>query len=263
MAFSQFTAPLRPEVVALCNAHGGLDRWNSVRSIRVRLDAGGLAFASRLQPWALRGLDATVFPHEPCVHFAGFGGRPGWVGEWRPGQARWLDATGTLRAERNDPWASYRRWSRQLRWDRLDVLHFAGYALWNYLSFPFLLALPGVEVSAGPPGAPLQARFPQDFPTHSREQAFHLDADLQLLRHDYTAMAFGRWAHAANFCDASVQVGGLRFYTRRRVLPTFRQSVLAWPVLVWLRVAALQLHWAPGAASLPGPAGPHGPPRRP
>ena len=38
---------------------------------------------------------------------------------------------------------------RNLRWDALDSVYFAGYAMWNYLTFPYLLTRQGVEVGEG------------------------------------------------------------------------------------------------------------------
>jgi len=38
---------------------------------------------------------------------------------------------------------------RNIRWDPLDAVYFAGYAMWNYLTFPRLLTPEGVEVTEG------------------------------------------------------------------------------------------------------------------
>ena len=42
---------------------------------------------------------------------------------------------------------------RNLRWDALDSVYFAGYAMWNYLATPYLLTLDGVETREGEDGA--------------------------------------------------------------------------------------------------------------
>jgi hypothetical protein len=73
-------------------------------------------------------------------------------------------------------------------------------------------------------------------------QSFHVDASGLLTRHDYTADVIGKWANAANFCLASEIVDGVRFYTRRRVLPRFgTQTVLPFPTLVWIEIDAIRL----------------------
>lgn len=38
---------------------------------------------------------------------------------------------------------------RNIRWDPLDSVYFAGYAMWNYLTMPYLLTRDDVEVSEG------------------------------------------------------------------------------------------------------------------
>jgi hypothetical protein len=111
---------------------------------------------------------------------------------------------------------------RNLRWDPLDSVYFAGYAMWNYLTFPYLLTRDGVEVSDGdtwPEGGEtwrrLDASFPPDIDTHSRRQTFYVDAGGRLRRHDYVPEVIGRWARSAHYCADHVQAGGLLFPTRR------------------------------------------------
>jgi hypothetical protein len=144
----------------------------------------------------------------------------------RPTRCSCSNAAGTVVARRSQPRAALFTWPKRLGWDRLDILYFAGYALWNYLSFPHLLALPGVRVTGVEPGRPegvqmLRAAFGPEVPTHSALQTFHVNAAGLLLRHDYTADVIGSWATAANRCLASAVVDGLRFYTRRLVTPRF------------------------------------------
>jgi hypothetical protein len=158
-----------------------------------------LAFISKFQASALKGLRATVWPHEPRVELGSFG-QPGGRGLWTPDEVQLVDAAGTVVARRSQPRAALFTWPKRLGWDRLDILYFAGYALWNYLSFPLLLALPGVRVTGVEPGRPegvqmLRAAFGPQVPTHSALQTFHVDAAGLLLRHDYTADVIGGWGH--------------------------------------------------------------------
>jgi len=51
-------------------------------------------------------------------------------------------------AERSDPRSAFHGFRHQLWWDKLDMIYFCGYALWNYLTLPFLLAEPGFELHA-------------------------------------------------------------------------------------------------------------------
>lgn len=236
------------EVVA---AHGGRDRWRSVEVIEAAFSSGGLAFAAHLQPFALKGLRVSLMPHKQQLVLTGYC-HPDWRGIWSPTHVQITDGADAVVAERHDPRASFSRVSRQLRWDKLDLLYFAGYALWNYLSFPFILEAPGVTLATCDDGklAPerrLMAEFDERVATHSRLQTFHIDEAGLLFRHDSTADVIGRWATAANFCLASEQVDGLRFYTRRRVLPRFgERKVLPFPTLVWIEIGDLRLVRAGG-----------------
>lgn len=231
-------------VDALIQAHGGLDRWQSVAAVQFSLTSAGLAFSLHQQPRALLGLQVTVRPHARRVDLLDYT-RPGWRGVWTP-ERIWLeDFVGARVSEREHPRDAFSQWSRQVSWDALDMLYFAGYALWNYLSFPFLLAEPGVSLERVATGSGegvrrLDVEFAEDFPTHSRRQSFHVDGAGHLLRHDYVADVIGSWAAAANFCQGAVEVEGLRFYTRRRVYPRLgSRLVLPGPTLVWIEIKDL------------------------
>lgn len=227
-------------------AHGGRRRWRSVDVIEASFSAGGLAFALRFQPQALRSLRVSLKPHARRLVLQGYG-RPDWCGVWTPTHVQIVDENDSVVLERHDPRPCFSRLGKQLRWDRLDLLYFTGYALWNYLCFPFILEAPGVSIvesteAGGATSRRLLASFDECVPTHSRFQTFHIDESGLLGRHDYTAVVIGRWATAANYCLASEQVEGLRFYTRRRVYPRIgARLVLPFPTLVWIEIDDIHL----------------------
>lgn len=199
-------------------AHGGMERFEATQEISLRGAASGPAFTMKGQRGALATLDARVFLHRPEVHFRDWP-RPGSVGVFSGWDAR-IDG-----AERHG-----RR--QRMRWDELDVLHFAGYAMWNYLTVPFLLAAPGFEIEELA-GRRLRVRFPPEIPTHSREQIVHLDEVGRVARLDYTAEMMGPWAKAANLCSAYDVRDGLVLAVRRRVVPRGpRGRALPGPTLV-------------------------------
>ena len=180
-------------------------------------------------------------PHARRVVLDGFGSARG-RGVWTPDDVQIHDRDGTLLARRSAPRAQFTRPLKQLRWDALDILYFAGYALWNYLSFPYLLTLPGVRLQDAPSSArgatrQLVATFDPSVPTHSAQQRFHVNDAGHLVRHDYTADVIGTWAHAAHLCLESTTAGGLHWYTRRRVYPLLgANTVLPAPTLVWIEL---------------------------
>lgn len=191
-------------------AHGGMERWQQIDSLQVQLDCSGLALRMKGHADSLRDLTALVDVRRPQVRFSGLGTFDG--AEPRP-----------------------RGMARRLRWSREELVHFAGYALWNYLTAPFLFAGDGFEVEELPRRR-LRVRFPTGVPTHSREQVFHFRPDGLLSRLDYTAEVFGPWARAAHRCLEYAEFGGIVFPTRRRVVP----RGLPGPTLIAIAIAAVE-----------------------
>lgn len=204
-------------------AHGGLERWRSVGEVEARVRSGGFLIATRCRRGTLSDYRATVTTAAPHT-VLGPHPRSGQRGIFEP-QRVWIeDDDGRVVAERADPRSAWPSLRRNLRWDDLDILYFAGYALWNYLTTPFLLAGPGFELREFEPTTErgerrrrLHAVFPPEIPTHSPEQVFHFDEGGLLRRHDYTASVVGGWAKAAHYCDEHRSFDGLVFPTRRRV----------------------------------------------
>ena len=227
-------------------AHGGRERWRAVREIEFALSSGGFAFFSRCQPLALKNVKVSLRPHERQTLIGDFP-HSGRQGAWTPDRVEIRDPDGALIGERRDPRRHFRGPLKQGYWDKLDILYFAGYALWNYLTFPFLLEEPGVvvaEADAAAASSRVDAVFDPSFPTHSARQSFHLDSSRRLVRHDYTADVIGGYATAANFCLASAEVDGLRFYVRRKVCARFGPStVVRFPTLVWIEIEDVRVNW--------------------
>ena len=224
-------------------AHGGLDAWRGVDRIDATLSTGGLAFALKGQRGRMLRRRVSVHPHLRRTLIDDYPA-PGSRAEWQGDAVRVLGIGPTVSTERPDARAHLRRRRATFAWDELDLLYFVGYALWNYLSFPYLLLDPGVDVRAGRAGAApmLDVRFPPGYPTHCARQYFVLDGDGGLRRHDYVAEVFGRLAAGANHCDAYRTVDGLRLYTRRHVVPSLgRTASLPWPTLVWIELDDLRV----------------------
>ena len=221
-------------------AHGGADRWAQLSELRLRLGSGALGFASKGRPRALRGLEAVVSTREPRTALVPFP-RTGFRGVFEPDVVRIESMDGAPHEERRVPRRAFRGLRHALRWDYVNVLYFAGYALWNYVTAPFLLMRRGVHSQEIEPGASglrrLAVRFPPDLPTHSPEQVYWFDQRGLIHWLDYTAEVFGRWARAAHHCDGHWQFDGITLATRRRVMPRGPgRRPLPGPTLVWIRL---------------------------
>jgi hypothetical protein len=218
------------------DAHGGLEAFERKPQIRVHARSGGFALRSkRGTPGALADYEATIDARRPRTVIEGYPA-PARRGIFEPDRV-WVEShEGEVLAERHDPRARIRSPRRLLWWDHLDLLHFAGYALWNYFCTPFLFARPGFEVRELDERR-LNVTFPSDIPTHSREQTFYFNEDGLLTRLDYTAEVFGQWAKGAHLCGEHRPYDGIVFPTRRRVYPRRRDGrTRPRPTLVWIDV---------------------------
>lgn len=232
-------------------AHGGLERWRAARTIRARVHSGGLLVRTRIPGNRYADYRLTVEVGEPRAVAEPFPA-PGRCGVFDHGEARIETDAGALVEARTHPRPEFFGRSglrRNLRWDALDSAYFAGYAMWNYVTTPFLLTRDGVETREGEPWAEdgetwrrLEVTFPQGLDTHSTEQTFYFDSRGMLRRHDYVAEVVGGWAHAAHYCADHVEAGGLVFPTRRWVRPIGPGNrSLPFPTMVWLRLGGISV----------------------
>lgn len=231
---------LLDEVMA---AHGGADRFAAAREIAIDLSSWGALFLLKRQRRRLPAFECRIQTATPHAVFAPYP-QPGRRGVFTGDAVRIEADDGEPLIERRDPRAAFHRRRRIVHWDDLDLLYFAGYAWWNYLTTPFLLARPGFDVTEieplrfrGEELRRLRVRFPDDVPTHCREQVFAFSSDGLLRRHDYTAEVIGGFATGAHLTSEHVRAGGLTFPTRRRVKPRGpRGIVLPGPTIVGLDV---------------------------
>jgi len=202
------------------DAHGGLDYWRSLSSIDVEISAWGFLFtAKRITPQ--RHARLTISTREPHVvlHDYPTHGQSAVLQGVRRVEIRTAD--GSVAEARDNPRLAFRS-GRLLRWDAIDFAYFCGYAMWNYMNLPFLLAQPGVTVTQSDrqsTGTRLRVSYPDTIPTHSPIQELYFDESGRLLRHDYTAEVVGSWAKAAHLCRDYRRFGGLWVPTTRRVYP--------------------------------------------
>jgi hypothetical protein len=229
-------------------AHGGAERFRSAAEIVARLRVGGAAFTMRFKRGALTGFEGRVSTTEPRAVLSPYP-QPGQRGVLERDTVRIETDSGDVVAERSNPRAAFRHFRRKIWWDDLDLLYFASYALWNYLSTPFMFLRPGFEISEiepwrenGDSWRRLRVRFPDDVPTHSSEQDFYFDSEGKLRRLDYTAEVFGGWAKAVHYCWEHKRFSGLLVPTRRKVFPRKRNNLpRSRPTIVWIELDHAEL----------------------
>lgn len=231
------------------NAHGGFAAWHGATTARAVMSTGGVLFLMRTTRDVFRQTEVVVDLRSPRAELKEFP-RAGCTGFFEPNRTWIQDRHAKVLAERKNPRPNFRGISKQLHWDHLDSVYFAGYAVWNYITAPYLLCRSDVTTEEGAScdhedetWRGLTVTFPESLATHSAKQVFYFDERAYLRRHDYHAEVIGPYAVASHFCDDHRTFGEAVFPTRRRVVPRTRSGrTLPFPTLVWIRVhdAALE-----------------------
>jgi hypothetical protein len=203
-------------------AHGGWDRWREIRRLAARARIGGGLWPSRGKAGVLDDVLVTIDTGQQHVEYAPFGA-PGRHSVWEPGRTAVVADDGRVLDSREDTQASFAGQTRDTPWDDHQLIHFSGYAMWTYLTTPFLFRRPGFEVEEigpwqedGEEWQRLKVLFPADIASHSREQVFYFDRGGLLRRHDYVAELIGGLP-AANYASDHRPFAGLVLPTRRLV----------------------------------------------
>lgn len=202
-------------------AHGGLERWNKLRSIQVKASITGGIWHVKGRPDVLKDVEIAIDTQSEKVimNFPGQNKRtifePGLIslenkGEHNPEQ--WENPESAFEGQQlNSPW------------EDVHVAYFSGEALWTYLTTPFLYTYEGFETEEIDPwteGAEtwrrLKVTFPDYIASHTREQVSYFGPDGLLRRHDYTVDILGG-ATGANLATDYRNVNGIIFPATRRV----------------------------------------------
>lgn len=209
-------------VADIIDAHGGLDRWSALQFGEATIQTGGGL-------WGLKGLiqdrnprRMTVSLHEERASLRPFGD-PDWHTEFTPERIAIVRSDGSVVKELARPRESFAGHGLETPWDPLHRAYFNGYAMWTYLTTPFLLTMDGVRTQEVEPWAEgadstwrvLRVEFPDTIATHSRIQDFYFGNDLTLRRHDYNVDVAGGFA-AAQIVHDYIVADGIRLPSKRR-----------------------------------------------
>jgi hypothetical protein len=112
----------------------------------------------------------------------------------------WLeDSSGNVIRKRTNARKHFGSLRHFFYWDDLDMAYFVNYTFWNYFTFPALLINTSILWKEDKLGL-LQAIFPENIPTHSKEQWFTFDVNtFRLTIQSCTAEIIGRFAHASHY----------------------------------------------------------------
>jgi hypothetical protein len=130
---------------------------------------------------------------------------------------------GAVVEERTNPRAAFAGHTVQTPWDDLDFIYFASYAIWTYLTLPFLCTWTGFDVAETEPWQEgfetwrrLKVKYPPYIASHSTEQTLYFGDDGLLRRLDYDVEISGSHP-AAHYVYDFTEVSGIRLPTKRRV----------------------------------------------
>jgi hypothetical protein len=220
-------------------AHGGMDRWDELSTVTVRMRAGGVLWALKGQDGVINDSTVRVDLHRQLVRHAPFGA-PDLHDRYTPGKVTIENAHDEVLEQRFDPRSAFTGHTLETRWDRLHLAYFTGYAMWTYLTQPLSWLRPGVEVEEldrwhenNETWRRLRVRFPADVATHSAENLYYLDDRGLIRRHDYTTEVLGSTTPAAHYAFDHQVFEGIHVPTRRRVhLIGLDGAVMPEPVVV-------------------------------
>jgi hypothetical protein len=172
---------------------GGLDLWRLTRRFTLHVSISGALTTARCSTAQLKELVVEGSAQTQDLAITGFTDadlrmlyRPDWVAlEWQ--SARRL-------MERQGSPEEFRSGLQSTTWDKLQLAHYCGYLIWNYIATPFILADPDFEtkelrryVARGESLRRLRVVFPARIVTHATSQIFYFDGEGLLRRLDYAA----------------------------------------------------------------------------
>jgi hypothetical protein len=224
------------------DAHGGIARWNDVKTIEGDMSISGVLWALKGWPDALKNIHVTAAAREQWISYRPFTGE-GLRSSYTPGHTIIETLDGKLVKDRKDPRAAFDGHTVATPWDELHLAYFSGYAMWNYLNTPFIFALPEFRTEEiepwddnGEKRRRLKVVFPDHIATHCSEQIFHVNGDGLICRVDYGAAVAGG-APAAHSDFSGIKIATKRWALRRNADGTAVPN----PVLVTIDIADIRL----------------------
>jgi hypothetical protein len=190
---------------------GGMDLWRLTRRFTLHMSITGALCTARCRNARLKDLVVEGSTQTQDLAITGFPDadlralyRSDWVAlEGQDAQP--------LTERRGSP-QEFRSGLQSTTWDNLQLAHYCGYLLWNYIATPFILAGPDFttkelrrSIAPGERLRQLRVDFPARIVTHASVQTFYFDQKFLLRRLDYPA------AHDSHTQIAQMFSGHQRF----------------------------------------------------
>jgi hypothetical protein len=225
-------------------AHGGMDRWNRIRAIRVDATVTGAFWEIKGQSDAMKDIHFEVDTTQQrlTLDFAGQNLRS----LFQPDRVVLQQLDGTVVDARDDPERSFDGHQFETPWDDLHLAYFTGEALWTYLNIPFLFTSSGFvceEIApldvGGETWRRLNVTFPDHIKTHTRSQVCCFGPDGLLRRHDFTIDIVDPGTESQLYAADYRNVDGIIIPATRRAYATVGDDQI---VLVAIDMADITVH---------------------
>ena len=210
----------------IMQAHGGFNRWQQVESVQVDINIFGPILITRFKsPW-LSNITANIFTDRPYVSFHNFPEQD-MTSIFDGFDVYIYNANDRVISEKNFSADTSLKNKARLHWDHMDLVYFLGHAMWNYICTPFMLNTEHFDCVQGDDWLDkdgrrlntLDVRFPENIPSHCRQQTFYFNQQSLLQRIDYRTDSFGPVSIGTHYCDHHKTVDGFVFPTHRQVFP--------------------------------------------
>jgi hypothetical protein len=226
-------------------AHGGLERWHQFNEVRANVSITGALWHLKSQPDVLKNVEVVAQLHRQhlVTHLIGKDRRTIFTSS----EVSIESESGIVEETRVDPATSFRGQSLDTPWDMLHVTYFASYALWSYLTVPFLYTYPGFVTEEIAPWAEdgerwrtLKVTFPDSIAGHTRNQISYFGPEGLLRRHEYTVDVLGG-APGLNYASDYRVANGLMVAHKRRVFAyDSEKRKVAEPLLVAIDIHEIE-----------------------
>jgi hypothetical protein len=204
-------------------ASGGLDLWRLTRRFTLHMSITGSLCTARCGAVQLKELVVEGSTQTQDLEIIGFADadlralyRPDWVAlEGQDGRR--------LKERQGSP-EEFRSGLQSATWDKLQLAHYCGYLIWNYIATPFILADSDFEtkelrryLARGESLRQLRVVFPPRIVAHARSQTFYFDREGILRRLDYPA-AYEEHTQIAQIFSGHQRFSGILVPTLCRLL---------------------------------------------
>lgn len=248
--------PLLGEVI---DAHGGLERWITIHAMVVDVSIHGALWNVVGMPTAFEQTRVISLTRSQHLELDRRSDNRTLI--LHSGAVELRNRVGDVDVSVPDARQAFSALNSGTTWNDIQAAYFNGYALWQYLTAPFLYTYPGFEVAEMEPWEEegetwrvLRVTFPESIVAHTRVQYAYVGPDRLVRRLRYTVDVLGG-ARGVNYADNYQLVDGIQFPLTRTVYaygPDLKK--IADPVLVSIQLGKPSFVYQGTTSPLEGPA---------